>query len=235
MYGIRESIGFIAITGEIGAGKTTLCRLLLNQLDEKTKTAYIFNPSLSGIQLLEAILEDFGLTPEKKDKVVMFRQINRFLLDELTQGNNVVLIVDEAQNVKNELLEEIRMLSNLETEKEKLFQIILVGQPQLNGKLNSPDLVQLRQRISVRFLISPLRKDELGMYIYHRLKVAGGAGDVEFTPEALDRIYSYSNGVPRMINQICDRSLLHGYVMETKKIGDDIIKRSIEEIEGPTA
>jgi general secretion pathway protein A len=232
LYGIKEKKGFIVITGDIGAGKTTLCRALLNQFDETTKTAYIFNPSLTGRQLLEAILEDFGVPPEKKDKVVLFRQLNRFLLDELSRGHNVVLIIDEAQNMKHSLLEELRMLSNLETEKEKLFQIILVGQPELRDKLNSPQLVQLRQRVSVRFHLAPLQKDEIGLYIYHRLKVAGSSGDIIFTQDALEKIFLYSNGIPRLINQVCDRALLHGYVKETKTIDVDIIKKCISEIEG---
>jgi len=232
IYGINERKGFIAITGEIGSGKTTLCRALLNQLDKKTRSAVIFNPSLSNRQLIEAILEDFGIKVEEGNKIVLIRQLNNFLLNELRTGRNVVLIIDEAQNLKNPLLEEIRMLSNLETEKEKLFQIILVGQPQLNQKLNSPELVQLRQRIAVRFHLTPLEKDEVSLYIYHRLKVAGASGNIDFTSSALDVIYKYSNGIPRLINIVCDRSLLLGYVHETNIISDDIINDSISEIEG---
>jgi len=231
-YGIKERKGFIAITGEIGAGKTTLCRALLNQLEENTKTAFILNPSLSGIQLLEAILEDFGLKPEKKNKIVLFRQLNKFLLNELKVGHNVILIIDEAQNIKNSLLEEIRMLSNLETEKEKLFQIILVGQPQLNDKLNSPALVQLRQRIAVRCHITPLAKDEIGPYIHHRLKVAGSAGDIEFNRGATEKLFIYSNGIPRLLNLLCDRAMLMGYVRNLRTFTEEIIEESIAEIEG---
>ncbi|MCK4464039.1 MAG: AAA family ATPase [Candidatus Omnitrophica bacterium] len=232
LYGIKERKGFIAITGEIGAGKTTLCRAILNQLDSSdTKTAFIFNPSLSGIQLLEAILEDFGLTPERRNKIALFKQLNKFLLSELSLGRNIVLIIDEAQNIRNPLLEEIRMLSNLETEKEKLFQIILVGQPQLNEKLNSAALCQLRQRIVVRFHVSPLGTDEIEKYIYHRLKVAGSNGDIKFTQESIRRIFAYSNGIPRLINLVCDRSLLKGYAMGTKTLDDEIVKIGISEIE----
>ena len=232
LYGIKERKGFIAITGEIGAGKTTLCRAILNQLDPSdTKTAFIFNPSLSGLQLLEAILEDFGLTPEKRNKIALFKQLNKFLLNELSLRRNIVLIIDEAQNIRNSLLEEIRMLSNLETEKEKLFQIILVGQPQLNDKLNSAALCQLRQRIVVRFHITPLGTDEVEKYIYHRLKVAGSNGDVRFTQESMKRIFDYSNGIPRLINLVCDRSLLKGYITGIKTLDDEIVKISISEIE----
>lgn len=232
LYGIKERKGFIAITGEIGAGKTTLCRALLNQFDEETKTAYVFNPSLTGLQLLQVIVEDFGMKPEGKDKISLFRQLNKFLLNELTHGHNVLLIIDEAQNMRNDLLEEVRMLSNLETEKEKLFQIILIGQPELRDKLNSPDLTQLRQRISVRFHISPLQREEITYYIYHRLKVAGSEGNIDFSQDALDRIFLFSNGIPRLINVVCDRALLHGYVKDSKIIDGDIIKKSIAEIDG---
>ena len=235
LYGIKERKGFIAITGEIGAGKTTLCRALLNQLSDNVKTAFILNPSLSGTQLLEAILEDFGIKPAKKNKIVLFRQLNEFLIERLSCGDNVILIIDEAQNIKEPLLEEIRMLSNLETEKEKLFQIILVGQPQLNEKLNSPALTQLRQRIAVRFHITPLAKDEVGQYIYHRLKVAGSGGDIEFTENAVERLFVYSNGIPRIINIICDRALLLGYARETNTIAEDFITESINDVEGSSA
>ena len=232
LYGIHERKGFIVITGEIGAGKTTLCRALLNELDETVKTAFIFNPSLSGLQLLEAILEDYGLRPSGKNKMVLFKQLNKFLIDELRLGHNVVLIIDEAQNLRTALLEEIRMLSNLETEKEKLFHIIFVGQPQLTEKLNSPALIQLRQRIAVRFHLTPLHKDEIVQYIYHRLKVAGAECDIEFTNAALEKIYLYSNGIPRLINIVCDRALLHGYVNGTKRFDDAIIAKCISAIEG---
>jgi len=230
-YGITEKKGFIAITGEVGAGKTTLCKAFLSQFTDKAKTAFIFNPMLSGQQLLEAIIEDFGLTPEKKNKINLFRQLNRFLISESVKGYNIFVIIDEAQNMKESLLEELRMLSNLETDKEKLFQIVLVGQPQLREKLNSPNLLQLRQRIAVKFHLLPLEKDEVREYIHHRLKVAGSSGDVEFTPNALEKIYMFTNGTPRLINLICDRALLHGYVRETKTIDEDIINKSISEIQ----
>ena len=152
----------------------------MNQLDSKTRTSYIFNPSLPEGQLLEAILNDFGLVPEKRSKVVILRQLNDFLLEQLANSNNVVLIIDEAQNLKSSTLETIRMLSNLETEKEKLLQIVLVGQPQLKDKLNSPNMLQLRQRISVRYHIRALELGELRNYINHRLAVAGSNGSAEY-------------------------------------------------------
>lgn len=231
-YGIQERKGFLEITGEIGTGKTTLCRALLNQLDEKTKAAFIFNPNLSEIQLLQAIIEDLGLRVEKKTKLALFRQLNNFLIEQIEKDCNVILILDEAQNLKPALLEQIRMLSNLETEKEKLFQIILVGQPELREKLASPQLKQLRQRISVRYHILPLDRDEVDKYIYHRLNIAGSDGSIVFTPEAIEEIYRYSAGVPRLINIVCDKALLLGYVLETKAISDEMVKRCIREING---
>ncbi len=231
-YGIKERKGFLAITGEIGAGKTTLCRALLNQLDINTKSAFIFNSTLPELQLIQAIVEDFGISVEKKNKVSMLKQLNNFLIEELSKEHNVVLIIDEAQNMKPRMLEEIRMLSNLETDTAKLFQIILVGQPELREKLNSPQLKQLKQRIGVRFHITALEKDEVGKYIYHRLAVAGSNGEIKLTPEALETIFKYSGGIPRVINMVCDKALLMAYVMETKELCNSIIDRSIKEIEG---
>lgn len=232
VYGIKERMGFLEITGEIGTGKTTLCKALLNQLNGKTKTAFIFNPDLSQIQLLETIIEDFGMEIEKKTKIDLFKQLNKFLLKELELGNNVVLIIDEAQNLKTNLLEQIRLLSNLETEKEKLFQIILVGQPELRNKLNSPSLEQLRQRIAVRYHIMPLFKDEILDYINHRLTVAGSKGDITFSSDCADKIFELTGGVPRLINVVCDKALLFGFVMETNKIDLQIIQKSFNEIKG---
>jgi general secretion pathway protein A len=235
IYGIKERKGFLEITGEIGADKTTLCRALLNHLDSNTKSAFIFNSTLPDMQLFQTMLEDFGLPIEKKTKAAMLRQFNNFLLEELSRNNNVVLIIDEAQNLKNSVLEELRILSNLETEKEKLFQMILVGQPQLRDKINSPSLEQLRQRISVRFHITPLESDEVREYVYHRLKIAGSNGEINFSDQAFSAICDYSKGIPRLINKVCDKALLCAYVIETKNIDLSIIERSIQEIEGMVA
>jgi len=231
-YGIKERKGFLEITGEVGAGKTTLCRALLNQMDSRTRTALILNSTLPEMQLLQAVVEDFGITVGSKNKVSILKQFNNFLLEEAARGNNVVLIIDEAQNIKPAMLEEIRMLSNIETEKTKLLQIVLVGQPELRARLASPALKQLRQRIGVRFHITPLAKDEVSSYIDHRLKVAGSNGQINFTAEAIDSIYRYSGGIPRLINMVCDKSLLLAYVMETAGISNSIAERSIREIEG---
>lgn len=233
IYGIEQRKGFLEITGEIGAGKTTLCKALLNRLDKRTKTAFIINPDLSELQLLQSIAVDFGITlPRKLNKLEVFNLLNKFLIHQLLLRNNVALIIDEAQNLKPTLLEQIRLLSNLETEKEKLIQIIFVGQPQLRDKLNSPELAQLKQRIAIRYHICPLERDEIENYIAHRLSVAGSDGHIKFLDEAVQEIYNFSGGTPRLINMVCDRALLFGFVLDTKTITLDITKRSIEEIKG---
>jgi general secretion pathway protein A len=232
LYGIKEKKGFLEITGEVGAGKTTLCRAILNQFDTNTKSAFIFNSNLPDLQLLQCILEDFGIVVGQKTKAGMLRQLNNFLLDELTKGNNVILVIDEAQNLKLSTLEEIRMLSNLETDTEKLFQIMLVGQPELKDKINSPRLKQLKQRIAVRFHISALQKDEVEKYIYHRLAVAGSKGDIRFTDDAMEYIFKFSGGIPRIINMLCDKSLLAAYVASSREIALPIVEKSAQELEG---
>jgi len=232
VYGIKERKGFLEITGEVGTGKTTLCRALLNQLDSHTKAAFIFNSDISEHQLLQMVVEDLGIRTGKKTKVDLFNSLNHFLIEQLRMGNNVVLILDEAQNLKPRVLEQMRMLSNLETEKEKLFQIIFVGQPELREKLNSPRLRQLRQRISVRYHILPLGKEEIRDYINHRLNIAGSKGLITFTDAAIEKIYEYSGGVPRLINVVSDKALLFGFVRSTHEITGEILEKSIDEIEG---
>ena len=232
IYGIKERKGFLEITGEIGAGKTTLCKALLNCLDQNTKTALILNPTLSRFELLKTIIRDLGIGAKKKSGSSLIAELNKFLIEQLSYGNNVVLIIDEAQNLSPSLLEQVRLLSNLETEKEKLLQIILVGQPELRDKLRSPGLTQLRQRISVRYHILPLEEDEVQAYIRHRLTVAGENNSVYFSPGANAEIYQYTKGVPRIINIICDKSLLAAYVKETRTIDAALIRQAIQELEG---
>ncbi|MFZ2604108.1 MAG: AAA family ATPase [Candidatus Omnitrophota bacterium] len=230
-YGVTQRKGIIVITGEIGAGKTTLCRFFLGQLGRSIKTAFILNPHFSEIQLLQAIIKDFGINTTDKTKLSIVSELNKFLLTESECGNNVVLIIDEAQNLKPSQLEQIRLLSNLETEKEKLIQVVLVGQPELNRKLNLYELRQLQQRIMVRFHIPPLNTEEVKNYINHRLDIAGGAGRISFTGQAIQSITEFSTGVPRIINILCDRALLAGFVEETTMLDLNIIKKCIDELD----
>ncbi|OGX05432.1 MAG: hypothetical protein A2Z88_05940 [Omnitrophica WOR_2 bacterium GWA2_47_8] len=235
VYGIKHRKGIILITGEIGTGKTTLCRTLLNYLDPKqTKTAFILNPNFSDIQLLQLILHDLGLETNARTRLELISVLNQFLLKESSAGNNVVVIIDEAQNLKERQLEQIRLLSNLETEKEKLLQIVLVGQPELIDKLRLNSLRQLNQRVSVRYHILPLDHEEMLDYIEHRLKVAQRENHkekkVKFTKEALDAIYFHSRGTPRLINILCDRALLAGFIEESLKIDEHIIHKCMREV-----
>lgn len=232
LYGVKERKGIIVISGEIGAGKTTLCRVFLNQSQQKNiKTSFIINPNFSSKELLEAIVFDFGISVARKTRLNLVWQLNQFLLDETARGNNAALIIDEAQNLKPNQLEEIRLLSNLETEKDKLLQIILVGQPELRYKLNLKDLIQLKQRVVVQYHIRPLEKKELSDYINHRLNIAGSNfHKIQFSQEAIENIYNFSEGTPRLINIICDRCLLAGFVAKTNTIDLSIIQQCLEEL-----
>lgn len=232
LYGATQRKGIIAITGEIGTGKTTLCRYFLNQLSSEVKTAFILNPYFSQIQLLEAIIKDFGISIKDKSRLSFVAQLNKFLLHESESGNNVVLIIDEAQNLKPQQLEQVRLLSNLETDKNKLLQIVLAGQPELNQKLRLPGLRQLQQRIMVRYHITPLEKNEVRDYIRYRLNIAGAMDKIQFTDEAVKVIFEFSSGTPRLINMLCDRALLAGFVQETHLIDLNILSRCVEELSG---
>ncbi len=230
IYGIESRKGILVISGEIGTGKTTLCRALLNKLDERTKTALILNSSFSELQLLQIILKDLGINSDKTNKLDLIDELNSFLINQSSMGRNVAVIIDESQNLNIRQLEQIRLLSNLETEKEKLIQIILVGQPELLDRLNNPALRQLNQRVTVRYHILPLADKEIGDYIRHRLSVAQATDQLTFTPEAIEAIAQFSKGTPRLINIVCDRALLAGYVGETYTITDTIIHQCIGEI-----
>ncbi len=230
-YGVNERKGFIAVTGEIGAGKTTLCRALLDKIRKNVRTAYLLNSNItSDMQFLQMIIDDFGIKPSGKNKAALLKAMNDFLIEQTMLGNNVVIIIDEAQNLRPRVLEQIRMLSNLETDKEKLLQIIFVGQPELRDILNSPKLIQLNQRITVRCHISALDKEDLINYINHRLSVAGSTGFPVFSHKAIDEIYKFSGGIPRLINIICDRTLLLAFVLERKDISDEMVRQSISEV-----
>jgi general secretion pathway protein A len=234
VYGITQRKGIIVLTGEIGTGKTTLCRILLNKLDKSIRTAFVFNPRFSDIQLLQLIVKDFGITGQFKNKFDIITALNEFLLQEASVGRNVVIIIDEAQNLSVKQLEQVRLLSNLETEKEKLLQIVLIGQPELDEKLKLPQLRQLNQRVSVRYHIPPLDPADLQRYIYHRLKIASLATQenmqVNFTEKAIDAVYQHSYGTPRMVNILCDRALLAGYAAETFTIDENIVNKCADEV-----
>lgn len=229
IYAIDQRKGFVVITGEIGSGKTTVCRTLLNKLDRHTQIALITNTHLNSRDLLMTILEEFEIDFVPGSKSKLLSQLNAYLIDQMERNNNVVLIIDEAQNLKASVLEEIRMLSNLETETEKLIQIILLGQPELKEKLALSNLEQLRQRVSVYFHLSPLSEQDALHYIRFRTKVASGSNREYFTPEALKAIYDFSKGVPRLVNQICDNALLTGYVEEARVIDERIIQEVIND------
>ncbi|MDF1760432.1 MAG: AAA family ATPase [Coxiellaceae bacterium] len=232
-FGIEQRMGIMAVIGEIGTGKTTLCRRLLKEVNQQTKTALILNPSFSDIQLLRVILKDFGVDQEEcANKFDLINALNAFLLRESSQGHNLVLIIDEAQNLGVKQLEQVRMLSNLETEKQKLLQIILLGQPELEKKLKLASLRQLNQRIAVRYRIKPLMLPDVVAYIKHRLRLVANNFSMmpTFTDQALDVVYELTAGTPRMINILCDRALLAGFVEEKRTIDADMVRLCAEEV-----
>jgi general secretion pathway protein A len=235
LYGIAQREGFIVITGDIGTGKTTICRAFLEKLDKKVKTAVIFNSFLTEGKLLESILRDFGFPSKGRTKYDRINALNEFLLQLVSHGENAVLIIDEAQNLSISVIEQIRMLSNLETEKEKMLQIILFGQLELDQKLRSGELEQLNQRISIRHHLMPLSQMEMESYISQRLMVAGSQGSITFSKSALNEIYKFSKGTPRLINLLCDRALLGGFVEQNFHIDKGIIKKAKNSLLGEEA
>lgn len=230
LYGIQEKKGIILITGEVGTGKTTLCKSLLNILTSDVKTSLILNPYFSEVQLLRAIIEDFGLTLIKKTRLDIIKRLNSFLVDVALTGGNAVLIVDEAQNLSSRQLEQIRLLSNLETSQEKLLQIVLVGQPELITKLKKFDLRQIYQRIFIKYHLLPLKEEEVKGYVEFRLQKAG-AQEIDILPESYKIIYGFSKGIPRLINKLCDRVLLFGFVKGSKIFTPDMFRVCIKELE----
>ncbi|MDH3357095.1 MAG: AAA family ATPase [Desulfobacteraceae bacterium] len=229
-YAVIQGEGFMEITGEVGTGKTTLCRAFLEHLDNDTKVAYIFNPNLDAVELLKAINDEFSIPSDADNTKDLIDTLNAFLIEQKTQGKNTILLIDEAQNLTNEILEQLRLLSNLETAKHKLLHIILVGQPELKEKLDSHELRQLRQRISLSCRLTPLNFKDVRNYIQHRINVASGKPGIQFADAAYRSIYNYSKGIPRLINIVCDRALLTAYGLDQKEITQKIVRASIKEL-----
>ena len=236
LYGVNNRAGFIVLTGEVGSGKTTVLRTLLSHLPaDRYRTALIFNPSLSSLELLHNINRELGIPTDTSNACGPLDALNRFLLQQNTEGRTVVLAIDEAQDLGAPVLEQIRLISNLETDRKKLIQIILAGQPELLGILNRDEMLQLSQRITVRYHLEPMNFQDTLHYIDHRLKVAGARDKVAFSKGSLNRIYRYSRGLPRLINSACDRSLLAGYTRDTKRIDSRIAVAGIKDLKRNTA
>ncbi len=231
IYGVESRRGFIQVTGEIGAGKTTLCRTLLKRFEGKVHSSLIFNPRFSDFELLRGIVEDFGIEPRGKHRKDYYDALNRFLIEESQKGRNAIVIIDEAQLMTPRSLEQVRLLSNLETPTQKLLQIILVGQPELKELLGRPDLVQLKQRITIRYHLSELSQDEIASYITHRLKVAGADANF-FTEAAMNMIYHLSSGIPRIINVLADRAMMAAFSQGRQIIQPEIVEMAEADLEG---
>ncbi len=232
-YGINKRKGFIVLTGEVGTGKTTICRALLEKLADNVETALVLNPLLGPDELLKTVTNDLGLTPGEGDGSGVKSHLdvlNTFLLDVTEKGGNAVVIIDEAQNLSARALEMLRLISNLETESEKLIQIILVGQPELKEKLGRRELRQLNQRIVVRYDLAPLDRKETGAYIQSRLFIAGGSGSVEFSEGAASSVFEATGGVPRMINILADRALTAAFIKSSREIGTEEVGEAVTEL-----
>ena len=228
-YGVAENVGVILLTGEIGSGKTTLVRYLMAHTDPYIETAVIFNTHLSSDQLLNLILYKFGLEASEGDKARNIHLLHQFLLSLKSENSRALLIIDEAQNLSSDALEEIRMLSNMQTEDETLLQIMLVGQPELRERLNLPKFAQIRQRCAVNYHLEAISREETAGYITHRLRVAKGREDI-FTPDAMDKVYQASLGIPRVINLVCDAALIYGFADELETIDANVVEQAIEEL-----
>ncbi|MCB2184528.1 MAG: AAA family ATPase [Desulfobulbaceae bacterium] len=235
LFGMRSDGGFVMLTGEVGTGKTTICRCLLEQIPDGTDIALILNPKLSVKELLEAICDEFGIKRQNNHNSIKYYvdHINNFLLHSHASGRKAVLIIDEAQNLSSDVLEQIRLLTNLETNKRKLLQIILLGQPELKDMLQRPELRQLAQRITARYHLAPLSESEVGSYVAHRIAVAGGRNRI-FPASTIKILFKLSNGTPRLINIICDRSLLGAYVQDLDSVNADTLKKAAREVLGET-
>lgn len=233
-YGVFQRKGFVALTGEVGVGKTTVVRAFIDLFEPSLDVAFVFSTRFPFEQLLFLVCKDFGLSADGLNKAQLLLLLNEHLLRMSEENRNSVLIIDEAQNLTREVLEELRMLSNLETRDRKLLQIMLVGQPELEELLNANELRQLRQRIPGICRISMLDREDVENYVRYRLEVAGSKnGSVHFTSDSFDEIYHYSNGIPRLINILCDRVLLIGYVENTKVVDGRLVREGIRDLESP--
>jgi general secretion pathway protein A len=231
IYGVRERKGFIVLTGEIGTGKTTLLRTLLERLNADTPVAYVHNSALDIEGLLEYVLQDWGVKSTAATHAQRLFELNEFLISQHEKGASPVLVIDEAQNLSVPTLEAVRMLSNFETTNQKLMQILLVGQPELRDKLDLPELRQLKQRVGLRCHIAPLSPEETRLYIRHRLRIAGAADAGIFTDAAIQKIADYSRGTPRVINIVCDHCLLSGFADSKKRIDAGTVQEAVEYLE----
>lgn len=230
IYAVEQRRGFVLLTGEIGSGKTLVTHLLLQQVEDHALVALIRNTHLNSTQLVRLVCDEFSVpVGNATDKAAMLLALNQFLIQQLAEDRLVVIIIDEAQNLSDRVLEELRMLSNLETSSDKLLQIVLVGQPELRDKISQPHLEQLRQRIALNYHLAPLSRDEVAQYVSHRLQVAGARHNVVFTPEAIERIYKFSRGTPRLINGACDNALLYGFTAGVTSIDGDLVERVLKQ------
>jgi general secretion pathway protein A len=235
LYGVKERKGLMVLTGEVGTGKTLLIRSLLQMLNNETRTAYVFNPRLDLPDFFGAVAAEFGFEGDLSTKGKFLSKLNAFLLELAQQKKTAVLIVDESQNLSLPILEEIRLLMNLETSNQKLIQVILSGQPELHRIINFNCMRQFKQRVSLRCHLNPLNRNETSEYITKRLQVAGNNGKTIFTSAAVRRIYKHSRGIPRLINVVCDNAMLTGYALEKKQIAPNIVKEVIGDLEGSEA
>jgi general secretion pathway protein A len=232
MYGIQTRKGFLSLTGEVGTGKTTIINCLLDWLHQRrTRTAFLFNSRMNSNQLFDFILAEFEISCETRTKSQQLLKLNQWLLERYRAGETSVLIIDEAQNLTYPVLEEIRLLTNLETSTEKLLQIVLSGQPELEGKLQLPELRQLRQRIMLRCKTAPLTKEQTHDYIAQRLKIAGAGPEPIFSPKAIETVHLYSLGIPRVVNLLCEHSLVNAYAEQQKPISPKIVEDVAHEFE----